>query len=117
MLLFGVINLIAGSSVGKNMYGTAVYPMTHLMLQSINNSFSFLLIIIVTFYAGELIFKERQVKIADVSDAMPVPGWVPLLAKCTALVGVIAGYLLVGVITAIGFQLVKGARPWSWTCT
>lgn len=111
MLLFGVINLIAGSSVGKNMYGTAVYPMTHLMLQSINNSFSFLLIIIVTFYAGELIFKERQVKIADVSDAMPVPGWVPLLAKCTALVGVIAGYLLVGVITAIGFQLVKGGAP------
>jgi ABC-2 type transport system permease protein len=25
----------------------------------------------VTFYAGELIFKERQVRIADVSDAMP----------------------------------------------
>ncbi|MEG0885272.1 MAG: ABC transporter permease subunit, partial [Janthinobacterium sp.] len=84
MLLFGVINLIAGANVGKNIYGTAVYPMTHLMLQTINNSFSFLLIIIVTFYAGELIFKERQARIADVSDAMPVPGWVPLLAKCTA---------------------------------
>lgn len=111
MLLFGVINLIAGASVAKNMYGTAVYPMTHLMLQNISNSFSFLLIIIVTFYAGELIFKERQVKIADVSDAMPVPGWVPLLAKCTALVGVIAGYLLVGVVTAIGFQLYKGGAP------
>jgi len=117
MLLFGVINLVAGASVAKNMYGTAVYPMTHLMLQNISNSFSFLLIIIVTFYAGELIFKERQVKIADVSDAMPVPGWVPLLAKCTALVGVIAGYLLVGVVTAIGFQLYKGARPWNWACT
>lgn len=111
MLLFGVMNLIAGANVGKNMYGTAVYPMTHLMLQQINNSFSFLLIIIVTFYAGELIFKERQAKIADVSDAMPVPNWVPLLAKCTALLGVIGGYLLVGVIAVIGFQLVKGGAP------
>ena len=111
MLLFAVINLVAGASIGKNMYGTAVYPMTHLMLQNINNSFSFMLIIIVTFYAGELIFKERQVRIADVSDAMPVPSWVPLLAKCTALVGVIAGYLLVGVIAAIGFQLYKGGAP------
>src|SRR5471032_2030748 len=111
MLLFGVINLIAGSSVAKDMYGTAVYPMTHLMLQNISNSFSFMLIIIVAFYAGELIFKERQVKIADVSDAMPVPNWVPLLAKCTALIGVIAGYLLVGVIAAIGFQLFKGGAP------
>ncbi|WP_332862176.1 M1 family aminopeptidase [Janthinobacterium svalbardensis] len=111
MLLFAVINLITGANVGKNMYGTAVYPMTHLLLQQINNSFSFMLIIIVTFYAGELIFKERQVKIADVSDAMPVPDWVPLLAKCTALIGVIAGYLLVGIIAAIGFQLYKGGAP------
>ncbi|MCM2568952.1 ABC transporter permease/M1 family aminopeptidase [Janthinobacterium kumbetense] len=111
MLLFGMINLIAAANVGKNMYGTAVYPMTHLLLQQISNSFSFLLIIIVTFYAGELIFKERQARIADVSDAMPVPDWVPLLAKCTALIGVIAGYLLAGVLTAIGFQLVKGGAP------
>ncbi|MDN2713182.1 M1 family aminopeptidase [Janthinobacterium sp. SUN118] len=111
MLLFGMANLIAGANVGKNMYGTAVYPMTHLMLQQISNSFSFLLIIIVTFYAGELIFKERQARIADLSDAMPVPNWVPLLAKCTALLGVIGGYLLVGVIAVIGFQLVKGGAP------
>ncbi|MEG2030322.1 MAG: M1 family aminopeptidase [Janthinobacterium sp.] len=111
MLLFGMMNLVAGASVADKMFGTAVYPVTHLMLQHISNSFSFLLIIIVTFYAGELIFKERQVKIADVSDAMPVPDWVPLLAKCTALVGVIAGYLLAGVLTAIGFQLFKGGAP------
>lgn len=111
MLLFGMINLIAAANVDKNMYGTAVYPMTHLLLQQISNSFSFLLIIIVTFYASELIFKERQSRIADVGDAMPVPDWVPLLAKCTALIGVIAGYLLAGVLTAIGFQLVKGGAP------
>ena len=111
MLLFGVINLVSSSSLGGKLFGTSVYPMTHLMLDNISQSFSFMLIIIVSFYAGELIFKERQVKIADVSDAMPVPDWVPLLAKSTALLGVIAGYLLVGVLAAIGFQLVKGGAP------
>lgn len=111
MLLFGVINLVAGATMGSKLYGTAVYPMTYLMLQQISQSFSFMLIIIVTFYAGELIFKERQVKIADVSDAMPVADWTPLLAKCTALVGVVAGYMLVGVVTTIIFQLVKGGAP------
>ena len=111
MLLFGVINLVAGASLGSKLYGTTVYPMTYLMLQQISQSFSFMLIIIVTFYAGELIFKERQVKIADVSDAMPVADWTPLLAKCTALVGVVAGYMLVGVVTTIIFQLYKGGAP------
>ena len=80
------------------MFGTAVYPMTHLMVELLSSSFNFLLLIIVTFYAGELIFKERQVKIADVSDAMPVPNWAPLLAKSLALVGVVLAFLFAGVL-------------------
>src|SRR4051812_1122185 len=85
--------------------------MTDQMLAVLNGSFNFMLIIIVTFYAGELIFKERQVKIADVSDAMPVPNWVPLTAKCLALGGVVLGFLLAGAVAAMGFQLFKGGVP------
>jgi ABC-type transport system involved in multi-copper enzyme maturation permease subunit len=108
MLLFGVANLVGGATQGGTIFGTKVYPMTDQMLQALNNSFNFMLVIIVTFYAGELIFKERQVKIADVSDAMPVPDWVPLVAKSLALLAVILVFMLSGVAAAMGFQLVKG---------
>jgi ABC-2 type transport system permease protein len=111
MLLFGVLNLVgSGSQMGK-MFGTDVYPMTHLMLELLNSSFSFFLVIIITFYAGELIFKERQAKIADVSDAMPVPNWAPLVAKSLALAGVVLAFLLAGVLAAIGIQLARGGAP------
>jgi hypothetical protein len=111
MLLFGVLNIVgSGSQMGK-MFGTNVYPMTHLMVELLNSSFTFLLLIIVTFYAGELIFKERQVKIADVSDATPVPNWAPLVAKSLALVGVVLAFLCTGVLAAIAIQLVKGGAP------
>ncbi|MFA9216066.1 MAG: M1 family aminopeptidase [Sphingomonadaceae bacterium] len=108
MLLFGVMNLIGGASQDGTVFGTKVYPMTDQMLTALFSSFNFMLILIVTFYAGELIFKERQVKIADVSDAMPVPNWVPLAAKALALVGVIVGFLLTGALAAMAFQLFKG---------
>jgi ABC-type transport system involved in multi-copper enzyme maturation permease subunit len=111
MLLFGVLNIVgSGSQMGK-MFGTNVYPMTHLMVELLNSSFTFLLLIIVTFYAGELIFKERQARIADVRDAMPVPNWAPLVAKSLALVGVVLAFLFTGVLATIAIQLVKGGAP------
>ncbi|CAH0177128.1 hypothetical protein SRABI118_01140 [Massilia sp. Bi118] len=111
MLLFGVLNMVgAGSQMGK-MFGTDVYPMTHLMVELLSGSFNFFLLIIVTFYAGELIFKERQVRIADVNDAMPVPNWAPLVAKSLALMGVVLAFLLAGSLAAVCIQLVKGGAP------
>jgi hypothetical protein len=111
MLLFGVLNFIGAASQADSMLGTDVYPVTHLMLQTLSGTFNFMLIIVLTFYAGELIFKERQARIADVGDAMPVPDWAPLVAKCVALVGVIFGFLLAGAVAAAGFQLFKGGAP------
>lgn len=111
MLLFSVMNMVGSASQMGKMFGTDVYPMTHLMVELMHSSFNFLLIIIVTFYAGELIFKERQFRIADVSDAMPTPDWAPLVAKSLALAGVVLAFLFTGVLTAIAIQLVKGGAP------
>jgi ABC-2 type transport system permease protein len=111
MLLIGGMNLIGGSFEMSSFFGTEVYPVTYLMIDMMTGNFNFMLVIILTFYAGELIFKERHAKIADVHDAMPVPDWAPLLAKIFALMGVIAGFLLAGSLVAIGIQLAKGGAP------
>jgi len=111
MLLFGVLNMVGSSNQLDALFGTDVYPRTHLMIELLNGSFNFLLIIIVTFYAGELIFKERQARIADVSDAMPMPNWAPLVAKSMALVGVVLAFLFAGILTAIAIQLFRGGAP------
>lgn len=111
MLLFAVANFVGSVSQGGLIYGTAVYPVTRTMLEALRGSFYFMLVIILIFYAGELIFKERQAKLADVIDAMPAPNWAPLLAKSMALIGVIITFLAAGVLAAIGFQLIKGGAP------
>jgi len=111
MLLFAILNLVGSSLHISSMFGTPVYPVTHLLIGQMHSSFNFMLLIIVLFYAGELIFKERQARLADVGDAMPVPDWAPLVAKGAALVCVIVAFLLAGVVTAVAIQLIKGGAP------
>jgi len=108
MLAFGIANFIPSALFQETMYGTVIYPVTSQMLTALQGSYSWLLVIIVLFYAGELVWKERGAKIGEVSDAMPVPNWVPLLAKFATLIAVIVSFQLVGAIAAMLIQLAKG---------
>ncbi len=108
MLVIGLANFIASTSVMQSLYGTKVYPVTSLMLQTLQGSFSFFLILIVMFYAGELVFKERSAKLGEVTDAMPIPNWLPLAAKFTALVAVIIAFQAIGAGVSMLLQLGKG---------
>lgn len=114
MLLFALVNFFGAASQSDTMFGTTVYPVTNNMLEVMSGTFNFMLIIIITFYAGELIFKERQVKIADVSDAMPVANWVPLAAKSMALVAVVVGFLTAGALSGVIVQVIKGGTTIEW---
>ncbi|RZA35710.1 MAG: hypothetical protein EOP92_09105 [Lysobacteraceae bacterium] len=108
MLAFGMANFIPSALFNQSMYDTGIYPVTSQMLSSLQGSFSFLLIFIVLFYSGELVWKERAAKLNEVTDAMPVPNWVPLLAKFLALISVIACFQVIGGLTAMAIQLSKG---------
>jgi ABC-2 type transport system permease protein len=108
MLGFGMANLIAGANFTNDLYGTSVWPVTHLMLQAIQGSFVFLLVIIITFYSGELVWKERSLKLGEVYDALPTPTWVPIASKLTALIAVVLAFLAAGALTAMGYQAYRG---------
>ncbi len=108
MLALGLANLFGIFMLSGQIYGTATWPVTHQVLESIEGGFQWLLYIIITFYAGELVWRERSQRSAEVSDAFPVPDWVPLTAKLGALLAVIATFLLVGAVVGIGWQLGHG---------
>jgi ABC-type transport system involved in multi-copper enzyme maturation permease subunit len=107
MLMFAVFNLTGSASVIQSLFGTEVYPTTSLMLQALKDSYSFMLVFVVAFYAGELVWKERNAGMGDVTDAMPVPNTVPLAGKFLALVAVVLVFQAVGVLTAMTIQLAK----------
>jgi ABC-2 type transport system permease protein len=108
IMLLGVMNIWGNSTAISRIFGTPVYPVTHLMVDVITGGFAIFAVIIAAFYAGDLVFRERTLKLNEVTDAMPVPTWVMWAAKFTALnvVGLIS--TVIAVLTTIVIQTAKG---------
>src|SRR3546814_15272937 len=78
------------------------------MLDMIGGGMSLFLIIIITFYAGEMVWRERSMRLAEATDAYAAPDWVPRAAKMTALSGVFALVLVACPLFTICSHLVDG---------
>ena len=108
LVAFGLFNLLGSLGFWERSFGTSVYPVTRLMVEAIGGSFSFLLIIIITFYSGELIWRERSLNLDGVYDSMPAPNGVFLGAKLVAQQLVVFGFLLIGFLSTLGYQAFHG---------
>lgn len=105
LALAGALSLVASSMDLGAIYGTSVYPLTYMMLELIQNSFALFLLMTTVFYAGEMVWREREWRVAQMLDALPVPGWMPVLSKTLALVGLQAFMLLLAMLTCMLIQL------------
>ena len=108
MVLFGLLILIVNLIFGMDMYGTQRYATTSTMVDLIAASNNLFLLIIVVFYAGELVFRERSMRIAEVTDAFPNADWIPLAAKLVALIAVVLCFHAIGIVVTVVAQLIKG---------
>lgn len=111
---FGVIALIGvlfvtSSSVDLGaIFGTSTYPVTYLVLDLVSGQFSIFILILITYYGGELVWRERDHRIDQLHDALPLPTALPMLAKLLALMAVPAIMQGVVMLTGIAIQLAHG---------
>lgn len=108
LLAFALLNFIVGSQTLDTEFGTPIHPVTALMMQAMQGSYQFLLVFILGFYAGDLLWRERDAKLAEVTDSSPVANWVPMLAKVGAIVAIVLVFMFVGVVAGMGSQLWQG---------
>lgn len=109
IVLFGVLFVFIVGMQNLGTYsGTSIYPVTYRVLQLTGGTFLLFIIIILTFYAGELVWKERDKKFAQITDAAPVPGWAQFFSKLGALVLVLALLNFVILVCGIIMQALKG---------
>jgi len=109
VLILGIFLVVANSLGGlAQIFGTPVYPTTSIMVQIINGAFSLSLLVVLIFYSGELMVREKNVKVNEIMDSMPYPNWIMITAKLTGLTMVVMSMLMVAMIAAIGVQLYSG---------
>ncbi len=106
LLAFALMNTLGGFVVGiGSMYGTPSMPLTRSMLLVVGGSFVFVTYIVLMYYAGELVFRERQARLNEIIDASPFPTGVVTAAKIVATMFVVAMMFIVIAVTAIIVQL------------
>ncbi|MFC5551174.1 ABC transporter permease/M1 family aminopeptidase [Massilia aerilata] len=106
--LAGVLVLVVSSLDLGAIFGTKTYPVTYMVLELVRDVFALFLLIVTTFYAGEMVWREREARMSLMLDALPVPSWLPLAAKTLALVGLQAVLLLVAMVCGMLIQLSRG---------
>ncbi|MEN9865328.1 MAG: hypothetical protein RL748_918, partial [Pseudomonadota bacterium] len=105
--LTGIL-LIFGLSALPKIFGTPTWPVTYTVVELVTGSFGLFMLIITTFYAGELVWRERDARIAQLLDALPTPNWMPLLSKVVALISLQGILLFITMLCGLIIQTVKG---------
>lgn len=98
----------------EQIFGTPVYPVTRVMTNIMQGTFTLSLLIVVIYYGAELVWRDDQCNINEIIDSAPVPSWIYAGAKAVALLLVVVILLLSGVLTAVLAQWSKGYYEFEW---
>jgi len=106
--LAGILFLLANSTTVGSLFGTTTWPVTYQILELLGGTFSIFMLVIITFYAGELVWRERDQRFDQIQDALPIPTWLPLAAKLVALMLVPVLLQAILMLCGIAIQTAKG---------
>jgi aminopeptidase N len=104
--LLSVVNLWLSTDVSG--YGGKIYPVTRVMITALGNIFSAMALIIAIYYAGELVWRERERRTHEIIDATALPDWAFLVPKTLAISLVLISTFVVSIVVAAVIQLIKG---------
>ncbi len=102
-----VIILINSINLGT-VYGVNSHPATYFIVEELLEMSSFFFIIVMVFYSGELIWKERGAKLDLIYDALPSNNGINLMGKFIGLALTYMVIMLSLIIAGVIFQSVQG---------
>jgi ABC-type transport system involved in multi-copper enzyme maturation permease subunit len=114
--LLALLALVAGLALPGNLKGRGVpmLPRTDFVLNSLTapltepETFWIIIALLTIFYAGELVWRERETGLGEIANAAPVPEWVLFLSRLLALSLVLVVWLAFLMTAGVGAQTAIG---------
>lgn len=103
----GVVMMFIISQYMGSMYETETYPVTYEILEHVAGIFQFFIMILVIFFSGTLIWRDREQRTDELIGATPVSNASLFFSKYLALLYVIGVLLLVISATGMLIQVSK----------
>jgi aminopeptidase N len=108
LMALGLFNGVAALWFGSEMFGTPTYPVTFTLIPRLEGSFGIIPLIIAIYYAGELVWRDRDRGTHEIVGATPLPDWAFVVPKTLAVALVLVATLVISVVAAMLVQLIKG---------
>lgn len=104
----GMTMMFIVSQYMGSMYETETYPVTYQILELVTGIFHFFMLILIVFFSGTLIWRDRETKTDELIGVTPVSNPVLFFSKYLGLMGIIAVLMGVTMITGVLIQLFLG---------
>lgn len=108
LLVFGTFHTVSVLLLHRYPEYRPEYPTTVSLIPLIEETFRLTLMLVAVFYAGEVVWRERDRRMHELTDAAPIPNWAYVVPKTMALALVLVAILLCNVAAAIAVQLSEG---------
>jgi ABC-type transport system involved in multi-copper enzyme maturation permease subunit len=108
LLGIGFVNAIASLWFADELYGNTIHPVTRVMIETLNGAFTIIPLVIAIYYAGELVWRDRERRIHEIVDATPAPDWAFVVPKILAISLVLFATLAASTLAGIATQALKG---------
>ncbi|CAN5199290.1 M1 family aminopeptidase [soil metagenome] len=117
LVVAGLLFMVLAQTTSGAIYGTSTWPVTAQIMQLVSGSFTLFMLVIITFYAGEIVWRERESRLDQIVDATPMPTWLGMTSKFIALLAIPALLQALLMICGMLLQLGKGythLQPLLW---
>jgi ABC-2 type transport system permease protein len=84
------------------------FPVTYQVVDLLRGVLNFFLIVVITYFAGALVWKDRDERVDEIADATPTPEWVSYAARLTTLVAMVLLIEVGALLTGIIYQAAEG---------
>jgi hypothetical protein len=108
ILLGGVLFLFLDGWFGFPQFGTPSLPMTFYMLEVKDFNYIVFVYILLIFYTGEVVHRDRSVRFNQIADTLPVPNWLVYGSKLLALVYICLMLVNLPLVCGVLNQVLKG---------
>jgi len=106
--IIGLILIGINAEYGTSWYGQSLYPLSSNVAAYISGQIMLIVIIMILFYSGEVIWKENEIRFSQIFDSLPTSYSIPIVSKYLALAGIMLVYVLFMIPVGMFMQLIMG---------
>jgi ABC-2 type transport system permease protein len=108
IILGAVLFLFLDDWIGNLQYGVPDRPVTMNMLLFKTYNYSLFVFILIMFYTGETVHRDKSTGFANIGDALPIPNWVQLGSKFISIAGICLLLATIPMLIGLLVQTLRG---------